>query len=188
MGSVPIYYNRRMGRAPALLLLSFAVATLSACATTQARQPIVAEPLMVPPVPARVLVPAIEEVPLPVAEPPTPARPATRPPASPQPEKPEPKVEEPAAPPARAEEAPRVRTPQPANDEEAERQVRAVMARAQSTLANVDYRALSQAARQQYDTANRFIRQANSALAIRNYVFARNLADKADTLARQLGK
>lgn len=179
-----------MRRASSLLLLSFAVAALSACATTQARTAVAAEPLMVPPVPARVLVPEIEEVaPVSLGEPAsTPAKPVpTRDPKAS--EKPETKPEEtPAPPPPRAEEAPRVRTPQTANDEQAERQVRAIMARAQATLNNVDYRALSQAARQQYDTAKRFINQANSALTIRNYVFARNLADKADTLARQLGK
>ena len=81
-----------------------------------------------------------------------------------------------------------MRTPQTANDEQADRQVRSVMSRAQAALQNVDYRTLSAAARQQYDTAKRFIAQADSALTIRNYVFARNLADKADTLARQLGK
>ncbi|MBA3949660.1 MAG: hypothetical protein H0X44_06920 [Acidobacteria bacterium] len=81
-----------------------------------------------------------------------------------------------------------MRTPQTANDEQAERQIRSLIGRAQGTLQNVDYRALSAAARQQYDTARRFITQAENALKIRNYVFARNLADKADTLARQLGK
>lgn len=178
-----------MRRSFSLLLLSFAVAALGACATTQARTAVAAEPLMVPPVPARVLVPEIEEVaPVSIEEPATaPARPA--PPRDPKaPEKPETRTEETPAPPPRAEETPRVRTPQTANDEQAERLVRAIMARAQATLNNVDYRALSQAARQQYDTAKRFINQANSALTIRNYVFARNLADKADTLARQLGK
>ena len=81
-----------------------------------------------------------------------------------------------------------MRTPQTANDEQADRQVRGVMSRAQAALNTVDYQSLSAAARQQYDTAKRFLAQANNALTIRNYVFARNLADKADTLARQLGK
>ena len=175
-----------MKRALLLPLLGLA---LSACATTQARTAVAAEPLVVPPVPARVLVPEIEEVALPSVDEPAPARPApARDPKAP--EKTDTKPEEPApsAPPARTEDAPRVRTPQTANNEQAEREVRAIMARAKTTLDNVDYRALSQAARQQYDTAKRFINQANSALTIRNYVFARNLADKAETLARQLGK
>lgn len=160
---------------------------LAGCAARAETRAVPMPALVVPPVPARVLVPEIEEVAPPVVEVAVPAKPATKPAAATTPaEKPEPEPEQPVAPPARTEEATRVRTPQTANDTEAERQVRAVMARAQSTLDNVDYTALSQAARQQYDTAKRFIRQANSALAIRNYVFARNLADKADTLARQL--
>jgi hypothetical protein len=90
--------------------------------------------------------------------------------------------------PPRVEEAPRVRTPQTANDEQAEREVRGILARAQAILQNLDYGRLSNAARQQYDTARRFTTQADAALKVRNYVFARNLADKAETLARQLGK
>ena len=179
-----------MRRVLPFALLTLAVAVSSACATTQARTAAAAEPLMVPPVPARVLVPEIEEVALPSMDEPaaTPARPA--PPRDPKaPEKPEARPEDtPPAAPARTDDAPRVRTPQTANNAQAEREVRAVMARARGTLDKVDYRALSQAARQQYDTAQRFINQANNALTIRNYVFARNLADKADTLARQLGK
>lgn len=159
---------------------------LAGCAARAETRDVPMPALVVPPVPARVLVPEIEEVAPPVVEAPPAVKPAAKPAATVPSEKPEPEPEQPVAPPARAEEATRVRTPQTANDDEAERQVRAVMARAQSTLENVDYTALSQAARQQYDTAKRFIRQANSALAIRNYVFARNLADKADTLARQL--
>lgn len=175
-----------MARFLALAVLTVAVAAGSACASARAEAPVVLQPLEVPPVPARVIVPEIDEA-EPVAEDEAPA-PSTRPmPARPaEPVKPADKPEAPApSPPA---EAPRVRTPQTANDEQAERQVRSVIGRAQGTLQNVDYRALSPAARQQYDTARRFITQAESALRIRNYVFARNLADKADTLARQLGK
>lgn len=62
------------------------------------------------------------------------------------------------------------------------------MARAQGTLNTVNYQSLSNPERQQYDTARRFLAQADNALKIRNFVFARNLAGKAETLARQLGK
>ena len=81
-----------------------------------------------------------------------------------------------------------MRTPQTANDEQADREVRAIMVRAEGMLKQVHYQQLTGAAQQQYQTAQRFIRQADNALKIRNYVFARNLADKAETLARQLGK
>ena len=170
-------------------LALFALLTLAtACATAQATTPIVLAPLEVPPVPARVIVPEIDEA-ASAVEDAAAARAAAPRPADPSKpaEKVEPKPGESVTPP-KADEPPRVRTPQTANDEQADRQVRGVMSRAQAALNNVDYQSLSAAARQQYDTAKRFIAQANNALTIRNYVFARNLADKADTLARQLGK
>ncbi|MEX2271287.1 MAG: hypothetical protein WD690_07460 [Vicinamibacterales bacterium] len=157
---------------------------LSVGCAAQARTPPVYQPLDVPPVPARVIVPEIEEeveLPAPV-DPGAAARPpATRtdPPSKPPDKPPEP---------PKTEDPPRVRTPQTANDEQAERLVRSVMGRAQSTLNTVNYQTLSNAAKQQYDMAKRFIARADGALRIRNYVFARNLADKAETLARQLGK
>ena len=167
---------------PLLALLTL----VSACAPTQAHTAVVFQPLEVPAVPARVIVPEIEEVAPPVAEAAKP--PAVRNETAPKPaDKPDP-TKPPTPDPPRSEDPPRVRTPETANDELAEREVRSVMARAQSMLSNVDYRALSPAARQQYDTARRFIAQADNALKIRNYVFARNLADKAETLGRQLGK
>ncbi len=176
-----------MARLFALALLTLAVAAGSACASARAEGPVVLQPLEVPPVPARVIVPEIDEAAPPAEdEPPASTRP---PPARPaEPARPTEKIETPAPASSTPSEAPRVRTPQTANDEQAERQIRSVIGRAQGTLQNVDYRALSAAARQQYDTARRFITQAENALRIRNYVFARNLADKADTLARQLGK
>lgn len=175
-----------------LLGLMAAVPAMSACATARAAAAVEAEPLQVPPVPPRVIVPDIEEIVPAVDDPAVPKPPAPRPDAAAKPpEKPTepPKPGQVETPPVTvAESAPRVRTPQTANDEQAEREVRSIMARAQGLLRTVDYRALSSAARQQYDTARRFITQADNALRIRNYVFARNLADKAETLARQLGK
>lgn len=168
-------------------VMAAALASGSACAA-RAAAPAASEPLQVPPVPPRVIVPDIEEV---VMTPPDAGEtraPAPKPEASKPPEKPAEPPKPGSMESSRAEEAPRVRTPQTANDELAEREVRAIMARAQATLRGVSYTGLSSAARQQYDTAQRFIRQADNALRIRNYVFARNLADKAETLARQLGK
>ena len=172
-------------------LLPVALLTLAAgCVSARAQAPAVMQPLDVPPVPPRVIVPDIEEVEPPAPDPgaasrPAPQRndPAPKPPDKPV-DPPKPGVVDPPKP----EEAPRVRTPQTANDEQADREVRAIMGRAQAMLQGVDYRGLGGAARQQYDTARRFIAQADNALKIRNYVFARNLADKAETLARQLGK
>jgi hypothetical protein len=77
-----------------------------------------------------------------------------------------------------------LRTPQTANDAEAERRVRDVLARATRDLERVDRRTLGADARAQFDTARRFIDQASEALKVRNYMFAAYLADKAEALAR----
>ena len=55
-------------------------------------------------------------------------------------------------------------------------------------LGQIDYRALGADARAQYDTAKRFIGQAERALKDRNVAFAEQLADKAATLAALLQK
>jgi hypothetical protein len=64
--------------------------------------------------------------------------------------------------------------------------VRADIARATADLARIDYRLLGPDERTQYDTAKRFISQADAAVQSRNLVFAANLADKAAALAGQL--
>ena len=52
------------------------------------------------------------------------------------------------------------------------------MARASADLNKIDYRALNANARTQYDTAKRFIQQADDAIRMKNLPFAKNLADK----------
>jgi hypothetical protein len=180
---------------PAVVVLL--AAGLAGCAKTQARTMPERPPLQVPEAPPRVVVPvAVEEPPeqeAPVEEeanvqPPAPRR------ARPAPPKADPKEESPAkeapqkvaesgAPPA---EAPQLQTPQTANDSQAERKIRDALTRAGRTLRGVNYGALNADARSQYDTAKRFIEQAEEALKIRNYVFASYLSDKADTLAKGL--
>ena len=60
------------------------------------------------------------------------------------------------------------------------------MGRADGDLNRIDYRALNTDARTQYDTAKRFIEQAEEAIRMKNLLFAKNLADKAAVLATQL--
>lgn len=69
---------------------------------------------------------------------------------------------------------------------ELERNVRATLTRATNDLNRIDYRGLNDDARMQYDTAKRFIRQADDAVKAKNLVFAKNLADKAVVIAAQL--
>jgi hypothetical protein len=103
----------------------------------------------------------------------------------------------PEAPPADvprvADEAPKpapqpttLQTTPPAAEGEVERTIRVTLARAASDLNRVDYRVLNADARAQYDTAKRFIQQAEESSRSRNLLFARNLAEKAAGLAAQL--
>ena len=69
---------------------------------------------------------------------------------------------------------------------ELERAIRARMAQAGRDLDRTDYRALNAERRTQYDTAKRFLQQADDALKVKNLVFAEQLADKAATLAAAL--
>jgi len=70
---------------------------------------------------------------------------------------------------------------------EVERGIRATMTRATAELSRIDYRVLNADARSQYDTAKRFVQQAEDAIRMKNLPFAKNLADKAAALAAQLG-
>ena len=58
--------------------------------------------------------------------------------------------------------------------------------RASVALAKVTLATMSGDARMQYETARRFVDQAEGALTARNYMFAAYLADKAEALAKGL--
>jgi hypothetical protein len=92
-------------------------------------------------------------------------------------------------PPADAKPAEPPKTLQTTSAEEEGRedqQIRALLQRASNDLKRIDYRRLSVDARTQYDTAKRFVTQAENALRAKNLVFARTVADKAAALAAQL--
>ena len=193
------------------VLLRLVVAALlgagaSACARTQARTQPEAPPLATPPAPPRVIVP-IDSEPITSSSPPADEAPA-RPPGSrgsgraapprselksdgPKPEPAKPgesaKAESAAEPPRAAVEEPvpprTLQTAPAANAGEAEKKIRGQLTRAARDLNRVDYGALSVDAKAQYDTAKRFMRQAEEALKVKNFVFAENLADKAAALA-----
>jgi hypothetical protein len=94
----------------------------------------------------------------------------------------------PSAPPPPAATAPVLRTPQTADESEADRRIREVLARTSATLGRVNPATLAREARTQHETARRFVDQAQAALIERNFVFASYLADKAETLARGLSR
>jgi hypothetical protein len=175
------------------------VALASGCAHVNATKAMPQPPpLDVPAAPPRVIMPLEADVPPVPSGPEEPRRPATPPvrpraaaPVEPKTEAPKaaeaPKPEEPArpvAPPPPPETA--LQTTPASEQGEVERGIRATMARANGDLGRIDYRVLNADARAQYDTAKRFVRQAEDAIAMKNLVFAKNLADKAAALAAQL--
>jgi outer membrane biosynthesis protein TonB len=177
-----------------LVLVPLAVGCTHAQAKTTPEMPALEMPaLEMPAPPPRDVEPNEAEAPQPVplvAEPArnTPARPRPAPqPPKPEPPKPEPPPVESPKPAEEPAKAPTTLQTTPATEEgDVERGIRASLQRATADLNRVDYRALNADARTQYDTAKRFVRQADDAMRIKNLVFAKNLADKAATLAAQL--
>ena len=184
----------RIPRLPWLLLVG-AIAAGSGCARARASAVPAGPPLDVPAPPPRIVVPLQVEADVPEPEPTVPEEPV-RPPARPRAAAPA--ADAPARPPdvpKVADEIPRPPSPAPpttlqptpaAEQGEVERAIRATMSRAGGDLNRIDYRALNTDARTQYDTAKRFIEQAEEALRMKNLLFAKNLADKAAVLATQL--
>jgi hypothetical protein len=160
-----------------------------------------APPLDMPAPPPRVVETNDPEMPQPITLPGEPARnaPSRARPTPPQrtetprPAEP-PKIEPP--PPVEAAKPPEEPKPQPPStlqttpaqrEVEVERHIRGVLTQAASDLSRVNYRALNNDGRTQYDAAKSFIRQAEEAIRAKNLNFANNLADKAAALAGQLG-
>jgi outer membrane biosynthesis protein TonB len=183
---------------PALPLVCLAAFSLTACAHAAAKTTPDMPALAMPAPPPRDVEPAEVEAPAPV---PLATEPARNAPARPRPTAPPPRTEPraeppkpepppPIEPPKAAEEPPKPPTTlqtTPATAEgEVERGIRALLQRANADLNRVDYRALNADARTQYDTAKRFVRQADDGIRTKNLVFAKNLAEKAATIAAQL--
>jgi hypothetical protein len=153
-------------------------------------------PLEIPEPPPRLIepIPEVAEIPAPEPErresvPPLP-RPtgpkregvqANRSEPKPDPAKPidpVPTPEPPAPAPPRAE----LRTPDTVDDQV----VNQTIDNARRMLDRVDYQKLGKEAQEQYNTAKRFMDQAKEALAAKNLIAAKYLADKAETIAKDL--
>ena len=180
-------------------VLALCVSGASACTRAHAKILPESPPLDMPVSPPREVAANDTEAPPPMPLPEEPARnPPARlrpPPAREQPraepKTPDPpKAEPPPAEPPKSEEPPKPPTllqTTPATAEgEVERAIRTALSRAASDLNRVDVARLNAGAREQYDTAKSFIRQADAAVRAKNLVFAKNLADKAAVLAAQL--
>jgi hypothetical protein len=185
----------------AVLLVVTMTPWASACMTTRAQTPAERPALEVPPVPPRVLEPAdvgaparpepVEDLPPPPTNQPRPRPPARdtaqREPAKTDPKPDIPPAETPATQPApAASNVPPLRIPGNADAAQAERQVRETIGRADGLLSRVDYGRLSQNSRKAYDEAKLFMQGADGALKESNFELARELAGKAEKLAREL--
>ena len=179
----------RMARVGSLVLLT---ASLVACAArAQVRTEAEIPRLDPPPPPPRVVAvyaPELEPIPLaPAVEPATPVRPPARP------SRPEQKVEPATTPADPVESVARpatgpslTLTPTPGSESQTLTAIRDLLGRATRDLSRVNSASLNNDGRAQYDTARRFIQQAEDALRARNIVFAGKLADKAATMAAVL--
>jgi hypothetical protein len=176
-------------RGVAIVLLTASLGACAAKAQVRSEAPL---PLLDPPPPPPRVIASYEPEPAPIAvtpavEPATPVRPPARP------ARPEQKVEPAATTPDPAESAARpaagaslTLSPTPGSESQTAAAIRDLLARATRDLARVNTSALTTDTRAQYDTARRFIQQAEDALRARNIVFAGKLADKAATMAAVL--
>jgi len=173
-----------------IALLSCALAA-SACTKVQARTPAPLPTPAEPPPLATPEPPSRLKVPVPV-DPPPPggsvtdkpaaaganrAKPATPPPASST----APPVTPPATPPETV-------TPVIQAGADVEKSARERLDRAVSDLKRVQKSSLPADAREQFDSAERFVRMARDAMTLKNFVYAAYCADKAATLASLLVK
>jgi hypothetical protein len=177
-------------RVVALVCGLAAAGTLPACAKARAAEAPAMPTLAPPEVPPRVVAEYAPDPPLPAAPvttealavPSRPVRPPRRetPRADPVDDAPVPPAAVPAAAP------PPSLTLQTPGNAQADQSVRTLLARAARDLGRVDYATLDTDGKAQYDTARRFMQQADDALKARNVMFAGKLADKAATMAAVL--
>jgi hypothetical protein len=160
---------------------------VAGCGRAQAKTPGPAPALVMPEPPSRLVIPVTIEPPAPPPEPPdrsatTPVRtPSARPTPTPSPQ--------PAATPPPATEIVKPPVLQTSGSlAELEARARERLDRAKKDIARVSRTALGTDARDQFDTAQQFIRMAEDAITAKNFFHAAYCADKAATLAGLLVK
>jgi hypothetical protein len=182
-----------------LLMLGMSVAAGACSTTTRAQAPQDQPTLVVPPVPPRVIDPprptepatieAVPDLPTPPASLPRP-KPTRDPkggeskPDANKPETPDPATSQPA--PAQPVPPLRSLTLTGADAPETVRQIRDTINRVDVTLKTVHYPGLSNDRKANYDAAKGWAKQAEEALDKNDLVLAKSLADRADTIAKQL--
>ena len=182
-------------------LVVLATALAAACSTARAAAPIERPALEVPPPPPRVIIPLPPPEmpsPEPVGDLPAnangsaPQRPRpqrdrsdSQKPADPKPEAPPVEQQPPPAVPPPAP-SPQLRMPETANAAQLGGQIRETIDRARAILGKTDYGPLSEARKKNYTNAQLFAQQAEEALKASNLVAAKELAEKAERLAKEL--
>lgn len=174
-------------RVVAIVVLSV---SLGACAAKAQVRSEAAMPVLDPPPPPPRVVAAYAPEPEPiVVSPPVETAVPARPPARPaRPERPEPAptTPEPVETIARAPAPSLTLTPTPGSEAQTFVAISDLLGRATRDLSRVNPASLNTDGKAQYESARRFIQQAEEALKTRNVVFAGKLADKAATMAAVL--
>jgi hypothetical protein len=190
-----------MSRELAVAMLSvLALVSASACATTKAAMPVERPALIVPPPPPRVItpmpLPEVQPAPEPAESPAATSKPASRPPrqqsqaakdAAKTDPKPEPVPEVPVSPPvAPPPPTPQLRMPEGNDSAATARQARDTIERTRRVLNGIDPARLNSVLQKALTDAKAFTTQAEEALNAGNVVFAKELAEKAERLAKEL--
>jgi hypothetical protein len=182
-----------------LALIACVLGAAGACTTARAAKPVERPALEVPPPPPRVIAP----LPLPnlpqvdlVPELPTNNN-ATSPRSKakserPEPQKPDPKPDTPpvaeAPPPSTPAQpaSPVLRMPEGADNTQLQNQVKTQIATTRAILEKTDYGPLKPPLKNAYDQARNFVVEAEAALKSGNLVYAKEVAEKAERLAKEL--
>ena len=181
------------------LLIALVASGGAACTTTRAATPVERPALDVPPPPPRVIVPVPPPDAPPILEPVDnlPTVTGDRSPTKPRPQREKPDPSKPADPKAEPPiEAPVPQLPQQPspqlrletpNGAQQNAQIRDTINRAKAILEKIDRNSLtSEPRRKAYDDAKMFAEQAEDALKTNNFVFAKELAEKAERFAKEL--
>lgn len=180
------------------LLIGLVAVGSSACATTRAEAPHErpGPPLDVPLPPPRIIAPLpVPEPPpiqpvnnIPGASAPPPAKPRPTKPAENNTAKPEQKPEEKPAetpPPTTPAPVPQLSIPE-ADQSKLAAETRAMIDRTRAALEKVDYGRLTEPGQKNYNDAKLFANQAEAALKANNFLEAKELAEKAERLAKAI--
>lgn len=176
-----------------LVLIAFAASAGAACRTARAAEPVERPALEVPPPPPRVIVP-LPGPDAPVRLEPVEELPVTtdKSPAKPRPNREKPDPSKPADPKLELVEAPNPPQPAPAtpplrlespNSAQLSSQVRDTLGRAKAMIDQIDRNSLTtEPRRKAWDQAKLFAQEAEDAIQKNNFLYAKEMAEKAERL------